>query len=92
MQDTKTENDYVIMTSFLISVNFKLLHFVEHDTCYQSSKFQCSRLSGTDFTEEGGKRCYSEINKASAYRVNTRTDLLYFPDSIEIASLRGATF
>ena len=33
---------------------FKLAYFVEHDTGYQPSKFQCSRMSGSNFMEGGG--------------------------------------
>ena len=33
----------------------KLAYFLENNTSYQPSKFQCSRLSGSNFTEEGWK-------------------------------------
>ena len=32
----------------------KLAYFVEHDIGYQQSKFQCSRMSGSNFMEGGG--------------------------------------
>ena len=32
----------------------KLTYVVEHDIGYQPSKFQCSRMSGSSFMEEGG--------------------------------------
>ena len=32
----------------------KLIYFVEHDIGYQPSKFQCSRMSGSNFMEGGG--------------------------------------
>ena len=43
---------------------------------YQPSKFQCSRMSGSNFLERSGTppppphpQCYNEIKKPSAYRV-----------------------
>ena len=33
----------------------KLAYFVEDDIGYQPSKFQCSKVSGSSFTEGGGK-------------------------------------
>ena len=40
----------------VISYHFvsKLAYFVEHDIGYQSSKFQCSSMSGSNFMEGGG--------------------------------------
>ena len=35
----------------------KLAYFVEHDISYQPSKFQCSRMSGSNFMEGGGTPC-----------------------------------
>ena len=32
----------------------KLAYFVEHDIDYQPSKFQCFRMSGSNFMEGGG--------------------------------------
>ena len=34
---------------------FKLAYFVEHDISYQPSKFQLSRMSGSNFAEGGGQ-------------------------------------
>ena len=49
------------MTSFLIRV-FELAYFVEHDTGYQLSTFQCSRISGSNFMEGvDPPQCYNEI-------------------------------
>ena len=45
----------VIMTSFLIIVLPNLHIFVEHGIGYQPSEFQCSRMSGSNFMERGGK-------------------------------------
>ena len=43
----------VIMMSFLTKCCVsKFSYFVEYDISYQLSKFQCCRLSGTNFTEE----------------------------------------
>ena len=51
----------------------KLAYFVDHGIGYQPSKFQCSRISGSNFMKGGWKRspcqCYNEIKKPSAYRV-----------------------
>ena len=59
-----------IMTPFLIIL---FPYFVEHGIGYQPSKFQCSRMSGSNFMERGGKdpppKCYNEIKEPSAYRV-----------------------
>ena len=65
----------VIMTSFLITEFPKLAYFVEHDIGYQLSKFQCSRMSGSNFMEGGGNPppCCNEIKKPSACRVKERT-------------------
>ena len=32
----------------------KLAYFVEHDIGYQPSRFQCSRMPGSNFMERGG--------------------------------------
>ena len=50
----------------------ELAYFVEPDISYQPSKFQCSRMSGSNFMEGGvetSPQCYNEIRKPSAYRV-----------------------
>ena len=42
----------------------KLAHFVEHDIGYQPSKFQCSRMSGSNFMEGvETPQCHNEIKK-----------------------------
>ena len=43
-----------IMTAFVTTAVFKLEYFVEHNISCQPSKFQSSRLSGSNFTEGGG--------------------------------------
>ena len=59
------------MTSFFHWVS-KLAYFVKYNIGYQPSKFQCSRLSGLNFTEgsevENIHLCY-ETEKPSTYRV-----------------------
>ena len=66
------------MTSFFI----KLAYFVETDIGYQPSKFQCSKMSGSNFMEGGWKKTrpqyYNEIRKPSACRVKVavRTEIL----------------
>ena len=66
----------------------KLTYFLEHDTDYQPSKFQCSRTSGSNFMEgEGGKpplQCYNEINKLSAFRVEILfSNLKLYPITVQ---------
>ena len=39
------------MTSFLIVVISKLVYLVDHDIGYRPSKFQCSRMSGSNFMD-----------------------------------------
>ena len=42
----------------------KLAYFVEHGIGYQPSRFQCSRMSGSNFMEGGVEKtpqCYNEI-------------------------------
>ena len=57
----------------------KLAYFVKHDIGYQPSKFQCSRMSGSNFMEgDGTPQCYNEIKKPSAYRVKTIFRLFSF--------------
>ena len=60
----------VIMTSFYHCVS-KLAYFVEYGIGYQPSKFECSRMSGSNFMEgvEKTPQCYNEIKKPNAYRV-----------------------
>ena len=61
----------IIMTSFII---VKLSYFVEHNISYQPCKFQLSRMSGSNFTEGGGKhpspQCCTGRKQPSAFRVN----------------------
>ena len=40
--------DYDVISYHCVS---KLVYFVEHDIVYQPSKFQCSRMSGSNFME-----------------------------------------
>ena len=50
----------------------KLAYIVEHNMDYQPSKFQCPRMSGSNFMDGGGQdppQCYNEIKKPSAYSV-----------------------
>ena len=61
MQDLQ-KHYYDVISYHCVS---KLAYFVEHNIGYHSSKFQCSRMSGSNFME-----CYNEIKKPSAYRVN----------------------
>ena len=67
MQDPQ-KHHYDVISYHCVS---KLAHFVEHDIGYQPSKFQCSRMSGSNFMEGGGKdpQCYNEIRKPIAYGV-----------------------
>ena len=59
-----------IMMSFLIIV-FQISIFVEHQIGYQPSKFQCSRMSGSNFMDRRcGPPVLHKINKPSVYRVN----------------------
>ena len=37
---------------------------------YQPSKFQCSRMSGSNFMEGVEPQCYNEIKRHSAYRIS----------------------
>ena len=64
-------NDIVIVISYhCVS---KLAYFVAHDIGYQPFKFQCSRMSRSNFMEGvGTPQCYNEIKKLSAKRVKQR--------------------
>ena len=57
----------------------KLAYFVEHDIGYQPLKFECSRMSGSNFMEGGGTppQCYNEMKKPSAYRVKTDANFMH---------------
>ena len=53
----------IIMTSFL-SLSFEITTFCRNDIGYQPSKFQCSRMSGSNFMEGDGEKppqCLKEI-------------------------------
>ena len=55
-----------------LSLCFQISIFVEHDIGYQASKFQCSRMFGSNYMEGDGKetpQCYNEIKTPSAYSV-----------------------
>ena len=45
------KHNYDVISYHCVS---KLAYFVEHDIGYQPSKFQCSRMSGSNFMEGGG--------------------------------------
>ena len=64
------KHHYDVISSHCV---FKLAYFIEHDIGYQPSKFQCSRMSGSNFMDGGvenpSPQCYNEIKKPSAYRV-----------------------
>ena len=71
------------MTSFLIT---EFPNFIEHDIGYQPSKFQCSRMSGSNLMEGGGTPVLQRDKKPSAYMVN-----IYFFLNI-ILSFIGVSF
>ena len=57
----------------------KFAYFVEHNIGYHPSKFQCPRMSGSNFMDGGWKRppqCYNKIKKPSAYRVKGNIHVL----------------
>ena len=67
----KSRDDLPPSKPFLIIVLQINIFFVEHDIGNQPFKFECSRLSGSNFMEEGGNspQCQNKIKKPSAYRV-----------------------
>ena len=60
---------YLSLWRHFLSLNFQISIFVEHDIGYQPFKFQCSRMSGSNFMEGPPLQCYNEIKMPSAYRV-----------------------
>ena len=55
----------------MLLLGFQISIFVEHDISYTPSKFQSSRISGSNFTEEGRKhQCFIGTKNSSAFRVN----------------------
>ena len=69
------EHNYDVIPYHRVS---KLTYFVEHDIGYQPSKFQCSRMYGSNFMkgrETPPPKCYDEIKRPSAYRVNKNYDV-----------------
>ena len=45
------KHHYDVISNHFVS---KLAYFIEHDIGYQPSKFQCSRMSGSNFMDGGG--------------------------------------
>ena len=75
------KHHYDVISHYCVS---KLAYFVEHDKGYQPSKFQCSRMSGSDFMEgvEPPAPVLQRDKKPSAYRVNVLNSCQIYPGQI----------